>query len=229
MDDAIMYVILVLVFVFDPLAVMLVISGNFILKIHLEEKEAKRLRLIVEDREQNEYELDLELKSKVIETPPSFEEELEADPEVIEEAHQVAEPILVEEPIIEPEPEIAQIEEDKPARRRKQPIDEPKPHVKDLEELESALKIELDAPVEKPEEFVWEVDDASIKEHSSMWNQDNQIEDSNEIVLPESVMDTLHVDHAHSNVTPDANFGKPKWAGETLLNFYKQESPFNNK
>jgi hypothetical protein len=112
MTTAIKYVIFVIIFVFDPLAVMLVISGNFLINVRKEELEKKRLEKLEREQEDKrllrEQELDEVHHRHEIET-----ERLKIEQEKIELARKTEDhKFTIAEEVLDKVPELTKEEEE---------------------------------------------------------------------------------------------------------------------
>jgi hypothetical protein len=109
-DDATMYLILLIIFAFDPMAVALTLAVNVVLKLRREEQDAKRER----QREALDHEYFPEEPPKFEEVaPPVVEKQAPSTfPTIYNESEIIVPPSPPEpepEPIPEPEPEIEPI------------------------------------------------------------------------------------------------------------------------
>ena len=141
-EKAVKWVILLIIFVFDPLAVVLIIAGNYLIAKREKEKEEKR-KHVADVREAHRLEAlrlaEEKKENKILEnfTPPTVAEEPVAEEPVAEEP--VAEEPVAEEPVAEEPVAEEPVAEEPVAEEPVHDMTEPDPGVSTEEELDRLL------------------------------------------------------------------------------------------
>jgi hypothetical protein len=148
-EEAVKYVILLIIFVFDPLAIALMVAGNFLLEQKRESKKKNKKEIPAD-----EPEVTMEPVIQHVDTTIAEVEEAPEVQPVIAETPPENTPIdpLPELPVISDNSDESPVEESKKRRgRKKKEESEPKPAITTEEQLEKVVHDEELADIELPE------------------------------------------------------------------------------
>lgn len=183
MEQAVKWVIMLIIFVFDPLAVVLILAGNFLIeqrKIEAKQAEIQAMVATEIDVQKPKY----DLKTLIAETPPEyFSEEygFEAWPAVRVEQEEA----LVSSPDAVPEDQDVHTEQAPPVSEI---IEEPKPRIKTNRQLDKLARVASPDAIEEM------LDELKLDDQFTSATKDDTITHEQSTVVPlKGVMNSAFV------------------------------------
>ena len=181
MEQAVKWVIMLIIFVFDPLAVVLILAGNFLIEQRKNEAKQVEIQAMVAaemDVQKPKY----DLETLIAETPPEyFSEEygLEAWPAVKAEEIHTAEPVVI--------PDAQDVREERP-QKISEKIEEPNPRIKTDRQLDKL------AHVVTPDAIEEMLDELKLDDVFTSSSKDDTITQEQPTITPlKGVMDRAFV------------------------------------